>query len=130
MRPSASRRSRVTPGVSSTSAILRPTSRLNSVDLPTLGRPTMATSAPIGWPPALRRGGRNLRGRFRGYSRYRRFGRSLGRRRDRRLYRRIGDYGRGALRQELLYIDLDKALQVARGERIGEDLLERGHRRV
>src|SRR5437868_13745718 len=47
IRPSASRRSRVTPGVSSTSAILRPTRRLNSVDLPTLGRPTMATSALI-----------------------------------------------------------------------------------
>ena len=59
MRPSASRRSRVTPGVSSTSAIFRPTSRLNSVDLPTLGRPTMATvtlmaGPSIGrrWPPA------------------------------------------------------------------------------
>src|SRR5690606_28377505 len=43
MRPSASRRSRVTPGVSSTSAIFRPTSRLKSVDLPPWGRPTMAT---------------------------------------------------------------------------------------
>ena len=41
-RPSPSRRSRVTPGRSSTSATRRPTSRLNSVDLPTLGRPTMA----------------------------------------------------------------------------------------
>src|SRR5579884_750194 len=37
-----SRRSRVTPGRSSTSARRLPTSRLNSVDLPTLGRPTMA----------------------------------------------------------------------------------------
>ena len=40
---SPSRRSRVTPGRSSTSARRLPTSRLNSVDLPTLGRPTMAT---------------------------------------------------------------------------------------
>ena len=38
-----SRRSRVTPGVSSTSARRFPTRRLNSVDLPTFGRPTMAT---------------------------------------------------------------------------------------
>src|SRR3569833_595304 len=37
-RPSPSRRSRVTPGWSSTSASFCPTSRLNSVDLPTLGR--------------------------------------------------------------------------------------------
>ncbi len=42
-RASPSRRSRVTPGRSSTSASRRPTSRLNSVDLPTFGRPTMAT---------------------------------------------------------------------------------------
>src|SRR5262245_30978813 len=40
--PSPSRRSRVTPGRSSTSASFCPTSRLNSVDLPTLGRPIMA----------------------------------------------------------------------------------------
>ena len=58
MRPSASRRSRVTPGVSSTSAILRPTSRLNSVDLPTLGRPTMATSDAHGASSGLAGGGR------------------------------------------------------------------------
>jgi hypothetical protein len=32
----------VTPGSSSTSAIFCPTSRLNSVDFPTLGRPMMA----------------------------------------------------------------------------------------
>ena len=38
-----SRRSRVTPGRSSTSARRLPTRRLNSVDLPTFGRPTMAT---------------------------------------------------------------------------------------
>ena len=38
-----SRRSRVTPGKSSTSASFWPTRRLNRVDLPTLGRPTMAT---------------------------------------------------------------------------------------
>ena len=41
--PSPSRRSRVTPGRSSTSARRAPTRRLNRVDLPTLGRPTMAT---------------------------------------------------------------------------------------
>jgi len=39
---SPSRRSRVTPGRSSTNATRRPTRRLNKVDLPTLGRPTMA----------------------------------------------------------------------------------------
>ena len=44
-RASPSRRSRVTPGSSSTSASLRPTSRLNSVDLPTFGRPMIATLA-------------------------------------------------------------------------------------
>src|SRR5436305_7073315 len=37
-------RSRVTPGSSSTIASRRPTMRLTRVDLPTLGRPTMATS--------------------------------------------------------------------------------------
>ena len=42
-RAAPSRRSRVTPGRSSTSASRLPTSRLNSVDLPTFGRPTMAT---------------------------------------------------------------------------------------
>src|SRR5919106_2956475 len=36
-------RSRVTPGVSSTIARRRPVIRLKRVDLPTLGRPTMAT---------------------------------------------------------------------------------------
>ena len=41
---SAYRRSRVTPGVSSTMERRRPTSLLKSMDLPTLGRPTMATS--------------------------------------------------------------------------------------
>ena len=40
-RPRAGRGSR--PGRSSTSARRLPTSRLNRVDLPTLGRPTMAT---------------------------------------------------------------------------------------
>src|SRR5271154_2821127 len=39
---SPSRRSRVTPGSLSTSASFCPTSRLNSVDFPTLGRPMMA----------------------------------------------------------------------------------------
>src|ERR1051325_638993 len=43
IRPSPWRRSRVTPGVSSTSARGRPASRLNRVDLPTFGRPTIAT---------------------------------------------------------------------------------------
>src|SRR5947209_3411043 len=38
-----SRRSRVTPGTWSTNARRLPTRRLNSVDLPTFGRPTMAT---------------------------------------------------------------------------------------
>ena len=37
------RRSRVTPGSASTTASRRPASRLKSVDLPTLGKPTMAT---------------------------------------------------------------------------------------
>src|SRR5262245_9290056 len=41
---STSLRSRVTPGRSSTMAARRPTIRLSSVDLPTLGRPTMATT--------------------------------------------------------------------------------------
>src|SRR5215472_6301806 len=37
-------RSRVTPAVGSTMAMRRPASQLNSDDLPTLGRPTMATT--------------------------------------------------------------------------------------
>ena len=49
---SPSRRSRVTPGSSSTSASLRPTSRLNSVDLPTFGRPMIATLALMSFQPA------------------------------------------------------------------------------
>src|SRR5215211_2213281 len=44
-RASPSRRSRVTPGRSSTSASFWPTRRLKRVDLPTFGRPTMATVA-------------------------------------------------------------------------------------
>src|SRR5260221_4936178 len=40
--PSPSRRSRVTPGRLSTKARRRPTRRLNNVDFPTFGRPTMA----------------------------------------------------------------------------------------
>src|SRR6218665_601655 len=66
MRPSASRRSRVTPGVSSTNAILRPTRRLNSVDLPTFGRPTMATVTVMRAysDPASGEGGRLLRDRL------------------------------------------------------------------
>ena len=47
-RASPSRRSRVTPGRSSTSARRLPTRRLNSVDLPTFGRPTMATEKVMG----------------------------------------------------------------------------------
>jgi hypothetical protein len=42
-RAALSRRSRVTPGVSSTSATRRPARRLNKVDFPTFGRPTIAT---------------------------------------------------------------------------------------
>src|SRR3954452_21163882 len=52
-RPLPSRRSRVTPGSSSTSASFCPTSRLNSVDLPTLGRPIMAIVKDINDPNAL-----------------------------------------------------------------------------
>src|SRR5882757_284270 len=37
-------RSRVTPAVGSTMLIRRPASQLNSDDLPTFGRPTMATT--------------------------------------------------------------------------------------
>src|SRR5262249_56000677 len=40
----ATRRSRVTPGASSTIARRAPTMRLNSADLPTFGRPTIATT--------------------------------------------------------------------------------------
>ncbi len=40
---STSLRSRVTPGFSSTMATRLPTMRFTRVDLPTLGRPTMAT---------------------------------------------------------------------------------------
>src|SRR5213079_799890 len=43
-------RSRVTPGLASTIASRPPMSRLNSVDLPTLGRPMMAT---VGCPSSL-----------------------------------------------------------------------------
>src|SRR3974390_3419126 len=50
--PSPSRRSRVTPGRLSTRATPRPTSRLNSVDLPTLGRPMMAIVSLMGRDPA------------------------------------------------------------------------------
>src|SRR5262245_32791456 len=51
-RATPSRRSRVTPGRSSTKASRLPTSRLNRVDLPTLGRPRMATVKLIGRAPA------------------------------------------------------------------------------
>src|SRR4051794_31157639 len=47
---SPSRRSRVTPGRSSTSASFWPTRRLKRVDLPTFGRPTMATVAVMAPP--------------------------------------------------------------------------------
>ncbi len=52
---SSSTRSRVTPGFSSTTAARRPTMRFTSVDFPTLGRPTMATTGvrpPVGVGPA------------------------------------------------------------------------------
>ncbi len=49
-------RSRVTPGSSCTIASRRPTSLLTSVDLPTFGRPTIATTGRLGltFMPALR----------------------------------------------------------------------------
>jgi hypothetical protein len=47
------RRSRVTPGVSSTIASLRCRTRFTSDDLPTFGRPTTATT---GRPEALAAG--------------------------------------------------------------------------
>src|SRR5438270_6511927 len=57
-------RSRVTPGCSSTIASRRPRMRLTSVDLPTLGRPTTATtgaiSAPEGPPQRHAVGGHDL----------------------------------------------------------------------
>ena len=46
-RASPSRRSRVTPGRSSTKASFLPVRRLNSVDLPTLGRPIIASEKDI-----------------------------------------------------------------------------------
>src|SRR5713226_5653984 len=52
-------RSRVVPGMSSTIAWRCPTRRLNSVDLPTFGRPTMATTGFTSPSPNLsHRGGR------------------------------------------------------------------------
>src|SRR3546814_19928581 len=57
---SPSRRSRVTPGRSSTSASFLPTSRLNRVDFPTLGRPIIAmmgSFAISGGPAPLSPGG-------------------------------------------------------------------------
>src|ERR1700722_20135563 len=47
---SASLLSRVTPGVSATKAARLPASRLNSVDLPTLGRPAMTTVVAMSAP--------------------------------------------------------------------------------
>ena len=44
--------SRVVPGMSCTTARSSPMSRLNSVDLPTLGRPTMATANTLGRRPS------------------------------------------------------------------------------
>src|SRR5438132_4660684 len=44
-------RSRVTPAVGSTMAMRRPASQLNSEDLPTFGRPTMATTGTDTTPP-------------------------------------------------------------------------------
>src|SRR3546814_2245629 len=57
---SPSRRSRVTPGRSSPSASFLPTSRLNRVDFPTLGRPIIAmmgSFAISGGPAPLYPGG-------------------------------------------------------------------------
>ena len=47
-------RSRVTPGVSSTTASRRPRMRFTSADLPTFGRPTIATTGSAGrnWMPS------------------------------------------------------------------------------
>ena len=47
-------RSRVTPGRSSTIASRRPMIRLRSVDLPTFGRPTIATTGIMPAPPGAR----------------------------------------------------------------------------
>src|SRR5262245_3900380 len=54
-RVRAETRSRVVPAVGSTMAMRLPLSQLNSDDLPTLGRPTMATTGtatarPSSWP--------------------------------------------------------------------------------
>ena len=57
-RARPSRRSRVTPGRSSTNARRLPTRRLNSVDLPTFGRPTMATVKLMSGPRARSRASR------------------------------------------------------------------------
>src|SRR5258705_12073597 len=46
-RTGAYRQSRVTPGTSSTIALRAPIRRLKSVDLPTLGRPTIATTGSL-----------------------------------------------------------------------------------
>src|SRR5258707_2356445 len=104
-----SRRSRVTPGSSSTSASFCPTSRLNSVDLPTLGRPMMAIVKDINDPNALFRRAcqsnekkkstreraarhrRRERGLLRGLCRC---GRLIGRRRGGALARDLGRLGR------------------------------------
>ena len=51
-RPSPKWRSRVVPGRSDTMAARPPTIRLNSVDLPTFGRPTIATVGMLTRPPA------------------------------------------------------------------------------
>src|SRR3954468_2751024 len=108
-RPLPSRRARVTPGSSSTSASFCPTSRLNSVDLPTLGRPIMAIVKDINNPNALFRRAcqsnekkkstrertarhrRRERGLLRGS---RRRGRLIGRRRGGALAYDLGRLGR------------------------------------
>src|SRR5438045_4174127 len=63
-RPNPYWRSRVTPGTSATIASRVRVNRLNSVDLPTLGRPTSATmgSTKYSWSRASLRG-RRLGGR-------------------------------------------------------------------
>ena len=65
-----SRRSRVSPGISDTSAARVAVSRLNSVDLPTLGRPTMATTGGGEDKDTWRGSGQNnAAGRRRGFGR-------------------------------------------------------------
>src|SRR6476661_7662922 len=109
-RPLPSRRSRVTPGSLSTSASFCPTSRLNSVDFPTLGRPIMAIVKDINNPNALFRRAcqsnekENLTRESAAWhrGRERRGGLLRGRRRGRLRGRLIGRRRGGALAGDLL----------------------------